>query len=259
MVAKPPAKYETRLKLLKLVHTEISRLNDGLAKSERENKTRPSGNANPHDQGPGARPEKEAGKKDASIALPPQDLIVLALGEEETAALDKPDIYTTAMRNVYMKYKRMTPDQWWDVCKAKQSAEKSAWAPADGGKQIVTGHLLAVGGSAARCVGETQGEVLDLNSRYSGVFPEDMVNAEPYGAYDTENLPVPTEIKAASAEGPAKRQYKILEDASSIRGHDSAEDARAAGALARLKVKDEWDRLKLEGWSVVRGNIVSPD
>lgn len=501
MVAKPPAKYETRLKLLKLIHTEISRLNDGLAKSERENKTRPSGNAKPHDQGPGARPEKEARKKDASIALSAQDLIVLALGEEETAALDKPDIYTTAMRNVYMKYKRMTPDQWWDVCKAKQSVEKPAWAPADGGKQIVTGltptqeatilrRLLtpianlsthgyvssipsdedvakaraaaetlqgwekcarcdrrfqvfpgrreedgaltsggicvhhpgktyfqnkqpgdktrqpkrykccgeAVGDSSGCTRGDThvfkvsdvkmlasvtnfvetpendkphtypvcfdcemgytvyglemirvtatswpsgdllldvlvrpKGEVLDLNSRYSGVFPEDMVNAEPYGAYDAENLPVPTEIKAASAEGPAKRQYKIvgspeaaralffslispstplighglendlnalrvihptivdtillyphkqglpyrlglkmladqfldmkiqLEDAGSVRGHDSAEDARAAGALARLKVKDEWDRLKLEGWSVVRGNIVSPD
>ncbi|KLU83855.1 RNA exonuclease 3 [Magnaporthiopsis poae ATCC 64411] len=59
------------------------------------------------------------------------------------------------------------------------------------------------------------GEILDLNSAYSGVYPEDI-------------------------------------------GHDSAEDARAAGDLVRWKVKGVWEKMKREGWKVDGERLVPP-
>jgi hypothetical protein len=41
-------------------------------------------------------------------------------------------------------------------------------------------------------------------------------------------------------------------------GHDSAEDARAAGDLVRLKIKNEWMDLQRSGWKLVDGNFVPP-
>lgn len=42
------------------------------------------------------------------------------------------------------------------------------------------------------------------------------------------------------------------------RGHDSAEDARAAGELVRLKVGDVWKGLRRERWTTADGKIVPP-
>ncbi len=41
-------------------------------------------------------------------------------------------------------------------------------------------------------------------------------------------------------------------------GHDSAEDARAAGELVRLKVQDKWKEMKGQGWKLVGGGFVPP-
>jgi hypothetical protein len=42
-------------------------------------------------------------------------------------------------------------------------------------------------------------------------------------------------------------------------GHDSAEDARAAGELVRLRVMQEWTKLKKGGWKSVNGGLVPPE
>lgn len=497
-VSSQPAKFETRMKLLKLVHTEIARLNSDLKKSENSYSSLSITKAGSENGATGG-PNGSSSKENTSLALSNQETVTMALDEEEKAALEKPEIYTTAMRNVYMKYKRMTADKWWDLCKEKRSTEKPAWVPAKGAKEIVTGltptqeifilnRLLTpidnlskhgyvssipkeedikkaraaaetaqgwekccrcerrfqvfpgrreedgaltsggvcvhhpgkiyfqerqpgdkskqlrryrccnevVGDSAGCTRGNThvfkvtdanmlasvtnfaetpandnphqypvcfdcemgftvyglemirvtatswpsgevlldvlvrpKGEILDLNSRYSGIWPEDMVEAESYSGLDPSNPPLPTK-PTPSEDTTTKHKYKIVdspeaarqlffslispetplighglendlnalrvihptlvdtvllfphrqglpyrmglkiladrhldlkiqvEDPGSIRGHDSAEDARAAGALARLKVKEEWDRMKLDGWSVVRGEIISP-
>ncbi|KAI0472636.1 hypothetical protein GGR56DRAFT_574165 [Xylariaceae sp. FL0804] len=41
-------------------------------------------------------------------------------------------------------------------------------------------------------------------------------------------------------------------------GHDSAEDARAAGDLVRLKIKESWAELRRKGWAVRDGKISPP-
>ncbi|KAF2122704.1 hypothetical protein BDV96DRAFT_593210 [Lophiotrema nucula] len=41
-------------------------------------------------------------------------------------------------------------------------------------------------------------------------------------------------------------------------GHDSFEDARATGELVRLRVKVEWSRLKILGWTIRDGGIFPP-
>ncbi|KAM3566472.1 hypothetical protein ARSEF4850_000516 [Beauveria asiatica] len=42
-------------------------------------------------------------------------------------------------------------------------------------------------------------------------------------------------------------------------GHDSAEDARAAGELVRFRMAREWADMKRAGWKVVDGEFVSPE
>ncbi len=42
------------------------------------------------------------------------------------------------------------------------------------------------------------------------------------------------------------------------RGHDSAEDARSAGDLVRLKVGEIWKGMKRDGWKFVAGTAVKP-
>jgi RNA exonuclease 1 len=173
------------------------------------------------------------------------------------------------------------------------------------------------------------GEILDLNSRYSGVWPEDMVNAEPWTAQDSTPKSPKSPKQKHSDETP-KRKLKIVsspevardllfslltpdtplighglendlnsvrvvhptivdtillyphkhglpyryglkhlmatllsrqiqvETAGKIQGHDSAEDARAAGDLVRLKVSEEWKKMKTEGWTLINGEFVPP-
>lgn len=156
------------------------------------------------------------------------------------------------------------------------------------------------------------GPILDLNSRYSGVWPKDMADAIPWEA--TPDPPPPT------SEPGAKRKLRIVESPAAARallfshlspgtplighglendlnatriihptiidtallfphkaglpyrnglkmlmhihlnrhiqvvvdgkmeGHDSKEDANAAGDLVRFALRNEWQRMKREGW-----------
>jgi hypothetical protein len=181
------------------------------------------------------------------------------------------------------------------------------------------------------------GEILDLNSRYSGVWPEDMVNAEPWSAEkasiqdQTDKQKTEKSTNEADTKPPTKKKMQIVSsptvardllfsllspstplighglenDLNSVRiihptlidtillyphrrglpmrhglkmlmetqlnraiqvetvdgkvvGHDSAEDARAAGELVRLKVMEKWKDLKAEGWTVEEGGFVAP-
>ncbi|KAM0555085.1 hypothetical protein ACHAPJ_006434 [Fusarium lateritium] len=175
------------------------------------------------------------------------------------------------------------------------------------------------------------GEILDLNSRYSGVWPEDLAQAESWSANDSK--PVKSGNDDVSEDGelkPKKKQLKIVSspevardllfslispstplighglenDLNSVRivhptlidtvllfphkaglpyryslkmlmdtqlnrkiqqetgpkmlGHDSAEDARAAGDLVRLKIRNLWMDLQRKGWKLVDGNFMAP-
>jgi len=51
---------------------------------------------------------------------------------------------------------------------------------------------------------------------------------------------------------------KEIQSATGVVGHDSGEDARAAGDLVRLKVGEKWKALLREGWSQKDGKICPP-
>lgn len=42
------------------------------------------------------------------------------------------------------------------------------------------------------------------------------------------------------------------------KGHDSAEDARSAGELVRLRVGEVWKGLKRDGWRIRHGILEPP-
>jgi len=176
------------------------------------------------------------------------------------------------------------------------------------------------------------GEILDLNSRYSGVWPDDLAQA-PSWADATDPTPSKSGEETGSEEGEVKPTKKKLKKVSSpevardllfslispstplvghglkndlnavrvvhqtvvdtvllyphkaglpyryglkklmqdhlnrkiqqesgpkVLGHDSAEDARAAGDLARLKVMNLWQDKRRAGYKLVDGEMVAP-
>ncbi|KAH7164701.1 hypothetical protein DER46DRAFT_506262 [Fusarium sp. MPI-SDFR-AT-0072] len=112
------------------------------------------------------------------------------------------------------------------------------------------------------------GEILDLNSRYSGVWPDDLAQAESWTA-DKSTKPTQSSDDDMKAGLPYRYSLKMLMDVHLNRkiqqetgpkmvGHDSAEDARAAGDLVRLKIRNEWMDMQREGWKLVDGNFVAP-
>ncbi|CAG9992668.1 unnamed protein product [Clonostachys byssicola] len=178
------------------------------------------------------------------------------------------------------------------------------------------------------------GDILDLNSRFSGVWPEDMARAKSWsptddlsmlfksgsegGSEDGEVRSRKTDLKIVSspevARGllfslispetplighgiendlnavrivhptvidtvllfphkaglPYRHGLKMLmeqqlnrkiqqETGEKMLGHDSAEDARAAGELVRLRVMQEWTKLKKGGWKSANGALVPPE
>ncbi|KAI1133485.1 hypothetical protein F5Y10DRAFT_229168 [Nemania abortiva] len=55
------------------------------------------------------------------------------------------------------------------------------------------------------------------------------------------------------------RQIQVESAEGSLEGHDSAEDARAAGDLVRLKIRDEWKAMRMKGWTVsATGELLAP-
>lgn len=176
------------------------------------------------------------------------------------------------------------------------------------------------------------GEILDLNSRYSGVWPEDMAQAVAWSADDStlsksgaESTSEDGEISSRTKKKPKivsspevardllfsllspstplighglendlnavrivhptlidtvllyphraglpfrnglkmlmdqKLNRKIQQDTGSeMLGHDSAEDARAAGELVRLRVAQEWKDMQRAGWRLADGEFIDP-
>ncbi|KAI1431189.1 hypothetical protein GGR50DRAFT_680915 [Xylaria sp. CBS 124048] len=172
------------------------------------------------------------------------------------------------------------------------------------------------------------GEVLDLNTRFSGVRPEDMALAERYEAGCNHGPPAspkvnqgqkPERLKIVSSPKAARdllftvisantpvighglendlnatriihptcidtvllwphsrglpmrnslrslmeiklgRKIQLQHGTGSSEGHDSAEDARAAGDLVRLKIRDEWKIMRTMGWNMdANGKILPP-
>ncbi len=155
------------------------------------------------------------------------------------------------------------------------------------------------------------GEVLDLNSRFSGVFPQDYVEAIPWDSNEAADKDVPdadgkprlrlvdspfaartllfslitpstplighaldNDLNATRIIHPSivdsvllyphprglplRFGLKVLMkkhldrdiQTGGAHGHDSKEDARAAGDLVRLKVAEMWKVMKKEGWTV---------
>lgn len=158
------------------------------------------------------------------------------------------------------------------------------------------------------------GEILDLNSKYSGVWPEDMANAVAW-TQDGVNQPqepgqrkilqkvsspdvardllfshinsdtilighglendlnamrmIHHNIVDTALLYPHKRGLPIRSSLKGLmefllnrriqemtgQGHDSAEDARAAGDLVRFKVQKEWQLMKTQGWTWVDSEL----
>lgn len=163
------------------------------------------------------------------------------------------------------------------------------------------------------------GEILDLNSRFSGVWPSDFTSAASNSSPDrphsleTEDSPTPA-LGFASSPAVARSQlfdliapttplvgHALENDLNAVRiihpsiidtcilyphprglpvrhglkvlmkkhldrdvqqdggrGHDSAEDARSAGDLVRLRVGEMWKGMKREGCKFVAGTVVKP-
>ncbi|KAL8769625.1 MAG: hypothetical protein Q9209_004422 [Squamulea sp. 1 TL-2023] len=156
------------------------------------------------------------------------------------------------------------------------------------------------------------GEVLDLNSRFSGVWPEDFANAVSYGEAPTSDgthqlqivdspakarellfnlLKLETPLIGHALENdlnaarilhptiidtallfphprglPLRFGLKMLMkkhlgrdiQMGGSRGHDSKEDARAAGDLVRYRIGEMWRKMKGEGWTKRDGDFFPP-
>ncbi|KAK4121308.1 hypothetical protein N657DRAFT_635892 [Parathielavia appendiculata] len=83
-----PAAHDFRYKALKLLHDQFQRLNEEL--------------------------KKDAKQDEQKFVLSAQELIWLALDEEQRMATEKPSIYQNVIKHRIMTYKRMTPGQWKD-------------------------------------------------------------------------------------------------------------------------------------------------
>ena len=178
------------------------------------------------------------------------------------------------------------------------------------------------------------GEILDLNSRFSGVWPDDLAQAIPWSAAGLQDDKLSKSGADSTREGvevrskrqkmqivsspevardllfslispstplighglendlnamriihptlidtvllyphraglPYRHGLKALmdmhlnkkiqqENGSEVTGHDSAEDARAAGELVRLRIVREWKECQIMGWKSVDGEFVAP-
>jgi len=159
------------------------------------------------------------------------------------------------------------------------------------------------------------GEILDLNSRFSGVWPKDMASAQPFSASNPASEKGSLQIVSSPAEARAllfshlspqtplighglendlnasrvihtviidtallfphkaglpyrnglktlmsthlNRDIQVVSNGK-MEGHDSKEDANAAGDLVRYGVAEMWAKMKREGWVVEHGGVFVP-
>lgn len=163
------------------------------------------------------------------------------------------------------------------------------------------------------------GEILDLNSQFSGVWPTDYANAQPYNSSTADSkqdlkhnsvsqlrlvqspfiardllfdlLTPETPLIGHALDNdlnttriihpsiidsvllyphprglPIRFGLKMLMkkhldrdiQMGGANGHDSKEDARAAGDLVRLKVADTWKAMQRDGWTVSKTDFLPP-
>jgi hypothetical protein len=176
------------------------------------------------------------------------------------------------------------------------------------------------------------GEIMDLNSRFSGVWPKDYADAMPWDAPPPPLIPpTPTpSLHPPEGSGPTKRQFRVVSSPAAARellfsylspqtplighglendmnatriihptiidtallfphkaglpyrnglkalmaqhlnrhiqvvvdgkmeGHDSMEDANAAGELVRFALANEWTKMKKQGWTLEDGVFTAP-
>jgi hypothetical protein len=158
------------------------------------------------------------------------------------------------------------------------------------------------------------GEILDLNSRFSGVWPKEYTEAVPYVADNAADKHPEGRLGIVDSPTTARKLLFSLIDTTTVlighaiendlnavrivhpniidtvmlyphprglplrlglkmlvqkhlgrdiqtggtQGHDSKEDAVAAGDLVKLQVAKKWNSMQSDGWSVVGGRMVKP-
>ncbi|KAF7628189.1 hypothetical protein AFLA_003551 [Aspergillus flavus NRRL3357] len=268
MLAKAPVSHSVRLSILTKLHAAMSALNDKIAK-DKEN-------------------------KDKSIVLTPNELITMALDEEEKTAKGNASVYGNVIKLRIVKLTKMSKEDWVKDVKAHLNERyyKTAPSEADQKPAVLTTGLstkeeIAIAGrlvtplegleqygyvtkppteeeieGARKGVIESKGwenskrlrrnqtrarfhhwpegkelldvivrpmgEILDLNSRFSGVFPEHYNNAAPHdssAAPGTASASENGEVKLAPlqvVESPAVARsllFQLLQPETPLIGH----------------------------------------
>ncbi|KXL51245.1 MAG: hypothetical protein FE78DRAFT_136215 [Acidomyces sp. 'richmondensis'] len=125
LIANDPVGHSKRSVLLRLLHKEMVRLNDGLVARQKE-------------AGPQFKP---------GLVLDQNEVVKLALDEEEGLAKGKKDVYMNVIKNRIAAYKKMKQDEWivhlksTSLFQAKigMTAKPSSGPTLDAPKEIVTG------------------------------------------------------------------------------------------------------------------------
>ncbi|KAL4947407.1 hypothetical protein BDW69DRAFT_204429 [Aspergillus filifer] len=86
MIPKAPANYNVRTAILKKLHTTLCSLNDQL--------------------------KKDKGLKDKCLILTPDELVTMALDEEEKIAKDNPTVYSNIVKLRIVKLSKLDKDDW---------------------------------------------------------------------------------------------------------------------------------------------------
>ncbi|KAK1756864.1 hypothetical protein QBC47DRAFT_297270 [Echria macrotheca] len=103
-----PATHDFRFKAIKMLHEQLERLNGELKKSTKA--------------------------EDNKLVLTQQELIWMALDEEEKMATEKPSIYQNVIKNRIMSLKRSKPEQWKEQREAELQRTQAREALASNGK-----------------------------------------------------------------------------------------------------------------------------
>lgn len=108
MLATSKTPFNVRLKLVQLLHEQLTRLNTELS--------------------------KDASDTEQPLVLSPQDLITMALDIEERAGLEKAAIHSSTVKNAILRYRKMSVSDWTkerkvELDKAKAKVEAASGNP----------------------------------------------------------------------------------------------------------------------------------